>query len=126
MTNDEPVQFWVFTGTVLEQMGYTAPTAHLPYWLILFVAYFLHYLHLCLLQPISQALSLQGSLKQPFLTPFKVSLAATHHYYNCQKAKRDLGYRPLVSVKQGIDITIKHMKQQKQTQQQDGQEKKSQ
>ncbi len=97
MTNDEPVQFWTFTGNVLTQLGYHEPFIHIPFMLVLMIAYLLQFLHLIF----------HKHMKEPFLTPLKVCLAGTHHYYSCEKAKRDLGYKPKVSLKQGIDLAIK-------------------
>jgi sterol-4alpha-carboxylate 3-dehydrogenase (decarboxylating) len=49
----------------------------------------------------------------PFLTPFKVALAGTHHYYSSQKAQKAFGYRPLVTVREGIDLTLKTKREKK-------------
>ena len=35
-----------------------------------------------------------------------VSLAGTHHYYNCERAKKDLGYKPLVTLDDAIQKTV--------------------
>lgn len=45
---------------------------------------------------------------QPFLTPFKVAIAGTHHYYSCDKAKRELGYMPVISLDDAVTQTLKH------------------
>jgi sterol-4alpha-carboxylate 3-dehydrogenase (decarboxylating) len=90
------VPFWVFTGEILTKSGYTAPTKHVPAGLVMSIAYLLQLVAM-LLSPFMQW--------KPFLTPFKVALASTDHYYNCDKAKRLLGYQPPISLRQGIDIT---------------------
>lgn len=44
----------------------------------------------------------------------RVALAGTHHYYSCDRAKQDLGYKPVVSLKEGIARTVQsypHLKQ---------------
>ena len=43
---------------------------------------------------------------RPTFTPMTVSLAGTHHFYNCERAKKDMGYKPPVSLDEGIKITI--------------------
>jgi sterol-4alpha-carboxylate 3-dehydrogenase (decarboxylating) len=55
----------------------------------------------------SRLLRALGVSWQPLLTPFKVALAGTHHYYSCEKAKRDLGYVPRYSLEKSIENTIK-------------------
>lgn len=41
----------------------------------------------------------------------KVALAVTHHYYNCDKAKRLLRYKPLVSMREGIALALRDFTQ---------------
>jgi nucleoside-diphosphate-sugar epimerase len=33
----------------------------------------------------------------------------THHYFNIDKARRELGYHPSVSVDDGIELTCRHL-----------------
>lgn len=101
ITNDEPVPFWVFTGEILNRFGYKAPSTHVPAWLVMFVAYVLQMVSI-LLSPFVQW--------KPFLTPFKVALASTDHYYSCDRAKQELGYSPKVSLRKGIDLTCEHFR----------------
>ncbi|KAI3642589.1 hypothetical protein MP228_012144 [Amoeboaphelidium protococcarum] len=105
ITNDEPVHFWIFTKIVLTQLGLEAPSNKLPFSTIYAIAVILQVLSLLLL-----VLSFGMVRWTPFLTPFKVALAGTHHYYNCEKAKRDLGYRPVVSLEQGIKETVEYLR----------------
>ena len=44
----------------------------------------------------------------------RVALAGTHHYYSCDRAKEDLGYKPVVGLKEGIERTVQsypHLRQ---------------
>ncbi|KAM8910962.1 sterol-4-alpha-carboxylate 3-dehydrogenase, decarboxylating isoform 1-T2 [Spinachia spinachia] len=105
ITNDEPVRFWDFMSEVLVGLGYAAPRYHLPYALVYGLALLL-WLLTVILRPLV-------SLK-PTFTPMRVALAGTHHYYSCERAKRDLGYKPLVSLKDGITRTVQsypHLRQ---------------
>lgn len=43
---------------------------------------------------------------QPTFTPMRVALAGTFHYYSCERAKRLMGYRPLVSMDDAIERTV--------------------
>lgn len=99
ITNDEPIQFWVFIAVLMSKFDMDAPHIHLPYWLLYGVAWFLE-----------RVVRLLIPAYQPFLSPFKVALAGTHHYYSCEKAKRDLGFRPVVSLADGIDDAVHYFK----------------
>uniref|UniRef100_A0A8C9VNA7 Sterol-4-alpha-carboxylate 3-dehydrogenase, decarboxylating n=1 Tax=Scleropages formosus TaxID=113540 RepID=A0A8C9VNA7_SCLFO len=97
ITNDEPVRFWDFMSQVLVGLGYDAPRYHLPYWLVYGLALLLWLLAL-LLRPVLRL--------QPTFTPMRVALAGTHHYYSCSRAKRDMGYKPLVGLQEAIVRTV--------------------
>lgn len=100
LTNNQPLQFWVFVGSILSRLGYTPPHIHLSYWFVYALS------HLC----VAFSLLLQWTgLGQwtPFLTPFKVALSGTHHYYSCASAQRDFDYQPVVTLEQGIDDVVK-------------------
>lgn len=97
ITNDEPVRFWDFMSEVLVGLGYAAPRYHLPYTLVYGLALLLWLLTL-VLRPLV-------SLK-PTFTPMRVALAGTHHYYSCERAKEDMGYKPVVNLKEGIARTV--------------------
>lgn len=97
ITNDEPIRFWDFMSEMLVGLGYAAPRFHLPYWLVYGLALLL-WLLTWVLHPFV-------SLK-PTFTPMRVALAGTHHYYSCARAKEDLGYKPVVSLKEGIARTV--------------------
>ncbi|XP_040030684.2 sterol-4-alpha-carboxylate 3-dehydrogenase, decarboxylating isoform X2 [Gasterosteus aculeatus] len=97
ITNDEPVRFWDFMSEVLVGLGYAAPRYHLPYAVVYGLALLLWLLAL-ILRPLVSF--------KPTFTPMRVALAGTHHYYSCERAKRDLGYKPLVSLKEGIARTV--------------------
>jgi len=40
--------------------------------------------------------------KEPMMTRFVAKQLATAHYYNISAAKRDLGYQPKVTIKEGL------------------------
>ena len=100
ITNAEPVLFWIFASTLLIRLGYEPPRKKLPYTFIYALAWFLYFLAI-MIRPIYRW--------QPFLSPFKVALAGTHHYYSCKKAEKVLGYKPVVSLEDGIQMTVKSM-----------------
>ncbi|XP_037118055.1 sterol-4-alpha-carboxylate 3-dehydrogenase, decarboxylating [Syngnathus acus] len=105
ITNDEPVRFWDFMSDVLVGLGYPAPRYHLPYTLVYGLALLLWLLSLVLRPLISF---------KPTFTPMRVALAGTHHYYSCERAKQDMGYKPPVCLKEGIERTVQsypHLRQ---------------
>ncbi|XP_078810442.1 sterol-4-alpha-carboxylate 3-dehydrogenase, decarboxylating isoform X2 [Oryzias latipes] len=97
ITNDEPIPFWDFMSEVLVGLGYAAPRFHLPYRLVYGLALLLWLLSV-LLRPFVAF--------KPTFTPMRVALAGTFHYYSCQRAKEHLGYKPVVSLKEGIACTV--------------------
>ena len=48
---------------------------------------------------------------KPTFTPMTVSLAGTHHFYNCDRAKKDFGYKPIVSLDEAIQKTVESFPQ---------------
>ncbi|XP_077387499.1 sterol-4-alpha-carboxylate 3-dehydrogenase, decarboxylating isoform X1 [Festucalex cinctus] len=97
ITNDEPVRFWDFMSEVLVGLGYAAPRYNLPYMLVYVLALLLWLLSL-VLRPLMSF--------KPTFTPMRVALAGTHHYYSCERAKQDMGYKPLVGLKEAIERTV--------------------
>lgn len=90
---------------ILLGLGYAAPRYHLPYILVYGLALLLWLLAL-ILRPLVSF--------KPTFTPMRVALAGTHHYYSCARAKEDLGYKPVVSLKEGIARTVQsypHLRQ---------------
>ena len=45
------------------------------------------------------------------LSRFAVRYMCTHHYFSIEKARRELGYDPAVSVDAGIELTARHLEQ---------------
>ncbi|XP_059372797.1 sterol-4-alpha-carboxylate 3-dehydrogenase, decarboxylating-like [Carassius carassius] len=97
ITKDEPVRFWDFMSQILEGLGYSAPRYYLPYTLVYGIALLL-WLMAVLLRPLIQI--------KPTFTPMRVALAGTHHYYSCARAKKDMGYQPLVPLREAIVRTV--------------------
>ncbi|KAK2168786.1 hypothetical protein LSH36_14g06003 [Paralvinella palmiformis] len=97
ITNDEPIFFWDFLSKILTGLGYNAPKKNLPFWLVYIIAVILQVICF-LLKPIKQI--------HPTFTPMTVSLAGTHHYYSCQRAIADMGYKPLVNLDDAIQKTV--------------------
>ncbi|XP_025026872.1 sterol-4-alpha-carboxylate 3-dehydrogenase, decarboxylating isoform X2 [Python bivittatus] len=98
ITNDEPIPFWEFLSRVLTGLHYDPPKYRIPYWL----AYYLSLLFSLVLLLLSPLVTVH-----PTFTPMRVALAGTFHYYSCERAKRDLGYKPVVRLDEAISRTVK-------------------
>ena len=46
------------------------------------------------------------------MTRFAVRYMVRHHYFSIDKARRDLGYEPRVSLAEGIRLTCAHLREQ--------------
>eukprot|EP00871_Galdieria_phlegrea_P004935 jgi/Galph1/5442/GphlegSOOS_G4067.1 len=99
ITNDDPRPFWGFLGTVLEGLGYERPKKHLPFLLVYIIAWMFLWF--------SRLLSPFVQLESDF-TPFRILLSVRNRRVSCEKAKREIGYKPIVSVDEGLERTIKH------------------
>ncbi len=96
VTNGEPMAFFEFVERFLVQMGYPRIQGRVPYWLAYSAA------------AVAEAIdTLKGGTlnAEDGLTRFAVRYLNTHHYYRIDKAARDLGYQPKVSLDEGIRLT---------------------
>jgi sterol-4alpha-carboxylate 3-dehydrogenase (decarboxylating) len=104
ITNDEPTPFWSFVGRLLNEFGSPKPQRSISYAFAYFLAWFMEYLRWLL-----------GWLPlvnyKPSITRHMVCMVAKDHYFSCEKAKRDLGYSPIVSLEEGLQITVAYFSQ---------------
>jgi sterol-4alpha-carboxylate 3-dehydrogenase (decarboxylating) len=92
ITNDEPIYFWDFARAVWKAAGSDKGTEHV--WVIGYdVGMFLG-------STLEWGMWAIG--RKSKLTRREVRYSSMTRYYDCSKAKRRLGYRPLVSLKEGI------------------------
>ncbi len=87
---------------VLTKLDYPAPSIKIPFLLVYYIAVLMG-LIATLISPIVKW--------RPRITKFSVALIGTHHYYSCERAKRELGYRPRVSMDEGLKETLKYFEQ---------------
>ncbi|KAK0119926.1 erg26, C-3 sterol dehydrogenase [Cadophora gregata] len=96
VTNDEPVYFWDFARAVWKAAGSDKGTEHV--WII----------------GRDLGMSIGGILewgmwligRTPKLTRRQVRYSTMTRYYDCGKAKRRLGYKPLVGLQEGITRAV--------------------
>lgn len=95
ITNDSPIYFWALGRAVWKADGFVDPArVILPRSVAIAIGY------------VSEFVSkLTG--KAPGLTPFRVRTVCADKYYNIDKAKKILGYKPQTELQQGIDLTLK-------------------
>lgn len=101
ITNGEPMAFFDFIEKVLVQLGYPPITGKVPYWLAYFAA-----------SVVEGIDTLKGGTlnAENGLTRFSVRYMVTHHYFNISKAYRDFGWKPKVSLEEGIRLTVAALK----------------
>lgn len=96
VTNGEPLAFWEFIGRVLDGLGYPRPKFRVPYPIAFGVA---------AIRETFDALRGATPTEDRF-SRFTIRYLTTHHYFSCDKAKRDLGYVPVVNLEEGIRRTL--------------------
>ena len=100
ITNDEPYYFWDFTHAVWAAAGDKTKPEEIwiiPVWLGLFIVGVIEWIFWVIFF---------GS-REPSLTRQKIRYTAMTRTFSIEKAKRRLGYKPLVSMKEGIRETVK-------------------
>jgi sterol-4alpha-carboxylate 3-dehydrogenase (decarboxylating) len=96
VTNGEPLAFWEFVGRILDGVGHPRPKVRVPFPIAYGAAAVREGIDRLLDRPSHEA----------SLTRFAIRYLTTHHYFSIEKARRDLGYAPKVSLDRGIAATI--------------------
>jgi len=100
ITNGEPMPFWDFIRKVAARLGFPPVKYRAPKSLVYMIA------------AIKEGIdTLKGGTlnAEDGLTRFAIRYMCTHHYFSIEKARRDLGYSPSVSIDEGIELTCKHL-----------------
>lgn len=100
ITNGEPMAFWEFVRRVLARLGLPPIRGKIPKEIPYAIA------------AIKEGIdTLRGGTISPEdgLTRFAIRYMCTHHFFSIQRARKDLGYEPKVSIDEGIEITCKHL-----------------
>jgi 2-alkyl-3-oxoalkanoate reductase len=100
ITNGEPMPFWDFVRKVVARLGFPPIKYRAPKSLVYVIA------------AIKEGIdTLQGGTlnAEDGLTRFAIRYMCTHHYFSIEKARRDLGYNPAVSIDEGIERTCQHL-----------------
>jgi len=91
IAHDQPMTQEGFLRAIAEELGYAPPTLHAPYHAMYTAA-----------AAIEHAAILSGAKQQPVVTRLGVKLFGTDNRHSIEKARRDLGYTPQVSIREGI------------------------
>ena len=97
ITNGEPIAFWDFVDKVLVALEKQPTRGRIPY----AIAY--------LAAAVSEwffALRPDLEPSENGLTRFSIRYMCTHHYFSIEKARRSLGYEPLIGIDEGIARTV--------------------
>jgi sterol-4alpha-carboxylate 3-dehydrogenase (decarboxylating) len=95
ITNDEALPFWGFLGDMLVDLGYVRPYIGVPAVIIYIVGLIVGFV-LFLLRIVTL-----GFVNIPVPTPIsadKLAYYTTDRRFNCSKAKKMLGYKPLYNM----------------------------
>lgn len=103
ITNDENVPFWKHMGIILSALGYDPPSVCIPFIVCFIIASILDFT-LLVLSPIYKP------SKPPNFSKQRVMLLSTDRSISCEKAKRDFGYKPPVSMDEANRRTIEYFK----------------
>ena len=100
ITNGEPMPFWDFIRKVAARLGFAPIKYRAPKSLIYAIA------------AIKEGIdTLKGGTlnAEDGMTRFAIRYMCTHHYFSIEKARRELGYNPAVSIDEGIERTCQHL-----------------
>jgi sterol-4alpha-carboxylate 3-dehydrogenase (decarboxylating) len=100
ITNGEPMPFWDFIRKVAARLGFPPVKYTAPKSLVYAIA------------AVKEGIdTLKGGTlnAEDGMTRFAIRYMCTHHYFSIEKARRELGYDPAVSVEEGIERTCQHL-----------------
>ena len=100
ITNDQPVLLWDFLKRILDGLGLPGPRGRLPYPVAYSIA--------ASYEAVWKIFRLQG---EPLITRYTVAELAKNHSYSIERAKKDLGYKPRISVEEGLSKVFTWVKE---------------
>ncbi|XP_051119550.1 3beta-hydroxysteroid-dehydrogenase/decarboxylase-like [Andrographis paniculata] len=97
ITNMEPIRFWEFMSLILEGLGYERPKLKIPALVMMPIAHMVELIY---------KIFAPFGMKVPQLTPSRIRLLSVTRTFNSSKAVDRLGYRPIVTLQDGLQRTI--------------------
>jgi 3beta-hydroxy-Delta5-steroid dehydrogenase / steroid Delta-isomerase len=107
ITDEQPINVFEFARPIVEACGQHWPRVRVPGRAVYAVMAGWQWLHFRL------------GLPAPPLEPLVVNRLCVDNFYATEKARRDLGYRPLVSIAEAIEISIPYYRELFETMQRD-------
>jgi nucleoside-diphosphate-sugar epimerase len=98
ISQGEPVDLWEMINRLLEAAGAPTVQRSIPQGVALTLAWGFENVHRLLHRP-----------GEPRLTRFVVEELCTSHWFDLSAARRDLGYRPTVSISEGLQRLREHL-----------------
>lgn len=98
ISQDEPVKFWDFVTELVTRAGYEAPKKSIPLSLARIIGHLTEFGF--------RNFPLPG---EPRITPFLAEQLAMSHHFSIEKAKKDFGYQPRVTMETGLERTLKSL-----------------
>lgn len=98
ITNQEPIPFWDFLTRIITGLGYPKPKFNVPAKLVLTIAE--------AYESVAKVLAPIGVKPAVNFNPVRLRLVTVTRTFNCNRAKELLGYKPIVSLEEGIQRTI--------------------
>ncbi len=103
INNTEPVQFWKYSGRLLEGLGYDKPRVCIPHALCYTIAVLIEFV-LYILRPVYKPKA------PPTFSRARITLLTTHRTFSCEKARLHFGYAPTVNMDEAAERTIEFFK----------------
>uniref|UniRef100_A0A5B6ZX06 Reticulon-like protein n=1 Tax=Davidia involucrata TaxID=16924 RepID=A0A5B6ZX06_DAVIN len=97
ITNLEPVKFSEFVSHILEGLGYQSPMIKLPARMVWYIVLLVKWMHAKIDSRILNNSAYVDNI---------VQLASRTRTFNCSAAKKHIGYSPVVSLEEGVVLTI--------------------
>jgi len=104
ITNGEPSPFWDMPKYIYQQFDYPVPSIFLPYAMMYYLSVLIAFI-VTLLSPIVKL--------NPTFTPIRICNAGATKYFSIEKAKRDFGYKPIVTLEEGKKKTLEYFKKER-------------
>lgn len=101
VTNDQPLTQQEFLEAIAEELAAAAPRIHVPYSALYAAGYLAE-----------RVATVTRSRRQPVVTRLGVKLFGTDNRHSIAKARRELGYEPGVSLREGVRLSANWYRQQ--------------
>ncbi|KAF7069896.1 hypothetical protein CFC21_075470 [Triticum aestivum] len=99
ITNMEPVNMWDFVYMILEELGYKSRfRLRIPSYFLKPITYLVDWSY-------HNIFSHYGMRQPGMLTSASIKYATLNRTFNCNNAAQQLGYKPIVSLKEGVKMT---------------------